>query len=74
MGVGGGGGCRGYLPDCHVDLHANILSWRFRHLNIVGCLLKRRPTKGGFGLIVKRPLGEQIERRVLRNVFGPKRS
>ena len=24
-----------------------ILSWRFRHLNIVGCLLKRRPTKGG---------------------------
>ena len=26
-----------------------ILSWRFRHLNIVGCLLKRRPTKGGGG-------------------------
>ena len=26
---------------------AEILSWRFRHLNIVGCLLKRRPTKGG---------------------------
>ena len=26
-----------------------ILSWRFRHLNIVGCLLKRRPTKGGHG-------------------------
>ena len=24
-----------------------ILSWRFRPLNIVGCLLKRRPTKGG---------------------------
>ena len=24
-----------------------ILSWRFRHLNIAGCLLKRRPTKGG---------------------------
>ena len=24
-----------------------ILSWRFRHLNIVGCLLKRRRTKGG---------------------------
>ena len=24
---------------------AKILSWRFRHLNIVGCLLKRRPTK-----------------------------
>ena len=26
---------------------AKILSWRFHHLNIVGCLLKRRPTKGG---------------------------
>ena len=26
---------------------AKILSWRFRHLNIVGCLLRRRPTKGG---------------------------
>ena len=26
---------------------AKILSWRFRHLNIVGCLLKRRPTKEG---------------------------
>ena len=26
---------------------AKILSWRLRHLNIVGCLLKRRPTKGG---------------------------
>ena len=26
---------------------AEILSWRFRHLNIVGCLLKRGPTKGG---------------------------
>ena len=28
---------------------AKILSWRFRHLNIVGCLLKRRPTKGFTG-------------------------
>ena len=28
---------------------AKILSWRFRHLNVVGCLLKRRPTKGGGG-------------------------
>ena len=28
---------------------AKILSWHFRHLNIVGCLLKRRPTKGGGG-------------------------
>ena len=26
---------------------AKILSWRFRHLNIVRCLLKRRPTKRG---------------------------
>ena len=26
---------------------AKILSWRFRQLNIVGCLLKGRPTKGG---------------------------
>ena len=26
---------------------AKILSWRFRHLNIAGCLLKRRPTKEG---------------------------
>ena len=26
---------------------AKILSWRFRHLNIVDCLLKKRPTKGG---------------------------
>ena len=26
---------------------AKILSWRFRQPNIVGCLLKRRPTKGG---------------------------
>ena len=26
---------------------AKILSWPFRHLNILGCLLKRRPTKGG---------------------------
>ena len=29
---------------------ANILSWRFLHLNIVGCLLKRRPTKGVGGV------------------------
>ena len=26
---------------------AKILSWHFHHLNIVGFLLKRRPTKGG---------------------------
>ena len=29
--------------------NAKILSWRFRHLNIVGCLLQRRPNKGGGG-------------------------
>ena len=28
---------------------ATILSWRFRHPNIVGCFLNRRPTKGGGG-------------------------
>ena len=28
---------------------AKILSWRFRRLNIEGCLLKRRPTKGAKG-------------------------
>ena len=28
---------------------AKIWSWRFRHLDIVGCLLKRRPTGGGGG-------------------------
>ena len=28
---------------------AKILSWGFRHLNIVGCLLKRKSTKGGGG-------------------------
>ena len=28
---------------------AKMLSWSFRHLNVVGCLLKRRPTKGGHG-------------------------
>ena len=26
---------------------AKMLSWSFRHLNVVGCLLKRRPNKGG---------------------------
>ena len=26
---------------------AKILSWRFRHLNIIGCLLKKRPSKAG---------------------------
>ena len=32
---------------------AKILSWHFRHLNIVCCLLKRRPTKGGGGGLTK---------------------
>ena len=30
-----------------MDFTAKILSWRFRYLHIVGCLLKRRPTRGG---------------------------
>ena len=34
---------------------AKILSWRFRHLNIVGCLLKWRPTKGGGGGVTGTP-------------------
>ena len=34
---------------------AKILSWRFRHLNIVGCLLKRRSTKGGGGGVTGTP-------------------
>ena len=34
---------------------AKILSWRFRHLNIVGCLFKRRPTKGGGGRVTSTP-------------------
>ena len=44
---------------------AKILSWRFRHLNIVGCLLKKRPTKGGvtgtLGPPLATPLGRQTE-------------
>ena len=28
---------------------AKRLSWSFPHLNVVGCLLKRRPSKGGGG-------------------------
>ena len=34
---------------------AKILSWRFRHLNIVGCLLKKRPSKGGGGGVSRAP-------------------
>ena len=34
---------------------AKILSWRFRRLNIVGCLLKRRPTKGAKGGVTGTP-------------------
>ena len=39
---------------------AKILSWRFRHLNIVGCLLKRRPTKGGSRAPQDRPLATPL--------------
>ena len=35
---------------------AKILSWRFRRLNIVGCLLKRMPTKGGGSRAPQDPL------------------
>ena len=34
---------------------AKILSWRFRYLNILGCLLKRRPTRGGGGSRAPQP-------------------
>ena len=34
---------------------AKILSWRFHHLNIVGCLLKRKPTKVGHGHVRTSP-------------------
>ena len=40
---------------------AKILSWRFRHLNIVGCLLKRRPTKGGSRAPQDLPLATPLE-------------
>ena len=40
---------------------AKILSWRFRHLNIVGCLLKRRPTKGGSRAPQDSPLATPLE-------------
>ena len=47
-----------------------ILSWRFRHLNIVGCLLKRRPTKGGSPAPQDPPLAAPLERvRALKGIF-----
>ena len=42
---------------------AKILSWRFRHLNIVGCLLKRRPTKGGSRAPQDPPLATPLHKR-----------
>ena len=36
-----------WRPILKMAFTAKILSWRFCHLNIVGYLLKRRPTKGG---------------------------
>ena len=44
---------------------AKILSWRFRHLNIVGCLLKRRPTKGGSRAPQDLPLATPLRSRRL---------
>ena len=49
---------------------AKILSWRFRHLNIVGCLLKRRPTKGGSLAAQEPPLAMPLERvKALKEIF-----
>ena len=49
---------------------AKILSWRFRHLNIVGCLLKRRPTEGGSQAPQETPLAMPLERvRALKEIF-----
>ena len=47
---GGGGG-----SHCANQRVLTILS-RFRHLNIVGCLLKKRLTKGGHGHPRRTPL------------------
>ena len=48
---------------------AKILSWRFRHLNIVGCLLKRRPTEGGSQAPQETPLAMPLERvRALKEI------
>ena len=46
---------------------AKILSWRFHHLNIVGCLLKTRPIKGGSRAPQDPPLATPLG---LRHVFA----
>ena len=51
---------------------AKILSWRFRHLNIVGCLLKRRPTKGGSRAPQDLPLATPLPTVILLNNFTVK--
>ena len=55
---GGGGGhtesCRGYSPDCH--------------LNIVGCLLTRRLTKGGGGVGVTCTPGPPLATPLLKRL------
>ena len=40
---------------------AKMLSWRFRHLNVVGCLLKKRPTKGGGSRAPQDPLATPLD-------------
>ena len=50
---------------------AKILSWRFRHLNIVGCLLKRRPTKGGGHGHPRTPLATPLIKRPKLNGAPP---
>ena len=51
---------------------AKILSWRFRHLNIVGCLLKRRPTKGGVTGTPGPPLATPLNTFLYGSVNRPK--
>ena len=50
---------------------AKILSWRFRRLNIVGCLLKRRPTKGGVTGTPGPPLATPLIKRPKLNGSPP---
>ena len=47
-------------------LMAKILSWRFCHLNIVGCLLKGRPTKGESRAPQYPPLATPLHKQVQR--------
>ena len=51
---------------------AKILSWRFRHLNNVGCLLKRRPTEGGGG-VTGTPGPPPPPPSYAPDVYGPQR-